>query len=104
MRCLFLSLNVDGVFLHTTKKFFACNCVFILFFYFSVLLLHSFTSLLYFWFGLVFYKTKSSLVSLLRFFDLMFLKSCCVFLSVVVFCTFGPPYCSAGQMNNFLLH
>lgn len=102
MRCLFLSLNVDGVFLHTTKKFFACNCVFILFFTF---LFFCFTVLLLCCiFGLVFYKTKSSLVSLLRFFDLMFLKSCCVFLSVVVFCTFGPPYCSAGQMNNFLLH
>lgn len=100
---LFLSLNVDGVFLHTTKKFLLV-IVFLFCFLLFVLLLHSFTSLLYFWFCFVFYKTKSSLVSLLRFFDLMFLKSCCVFLSVVVFCTFGPPYCSAGQMNNFLLH
>lgn len=40
---LFLSLNVDGVFLHTTKKNFAYNCVFILFFTFC-----SFASQFYF--------------------------------------------------------
>lgn len=52
MRCLFLSLNVDGVFLHTTKKF-----LLVIVFLFCFLLFCSFASQFYFfvvflvWFG-----------------------------------------------------
>lgn len=61
-------LNVDGVFLHTTKKIFACNCVFILFFTF---LFFCFTVLLLCCiFGLVWFFTKQSPVWF----------HCCVFL------------------------
>lgn len=66
MRCLFLSLNVDGVFLHTTKKF-----LLVIVFLFCFLLFCSFASQFYFFVVfLVWFFTKQSPVWF----------HCCVFL------------------------